>query len=158
MVQRWDPFREVVSLRDAVDRLFDESMVVPRAQRGNANGGQGVMTLPLDVQDTSDGYVVKASLPGFKAEEIEVEAHGKTLTIRGERKSEDEKSEQGYLLRERHYGSFYRSIALPEPINADKADSAYEDGVLTLTLPKADSARPKQIKIGQTAIEAGQSS
>jgi HSP20 family protein len=133
----------MVSLRDAVNSLFHESFVRPT---GALLGG-GAGTLPLDVVETENEFVVKASLPGLKPEDIHTSIVGDTLTIRGETKSEEEKKGHTWLMRERRIGSFQRSLTLNARINADKANANFEDGVLTLTLPKAEAAKPKQIKI-----------
>jgi HSP20 family protein len=142
-IERWDPFREVVSLRDAMNSLLQESFVRP----GGVPEAGGLATLPLDVTETEGEFVVKASLPGAKPEDVQITIHGDTLTIRGESKAEEEKKGQTWHLRERRYGSFQRSLSLATPIDADKANAQFEHGVLTLTLPKAEQARPKQIKI-----------
>ena len=94
--------------------------------------------------------MVRASLPGVKPDDVQITVHGDTLTIRGETKSDEEKKGQTWHLRERRFGSFQRSVALATPVNSDKAQAHYEHGVLTLTLPKAESAKPKVIKIGQS--------
>jgi HSP20 family protein len=143
-IERWDPFRDVVSLRDAVNNLFQESFVRPSA--GLPSGGAG--TLPVDIVETESEFVVKASLPGFKPEDIHTTILSNNLMIRGESKAEEEKKNQHWVVRERRVGSFQRSVSLNVPINADKASASYEHGVLTLTLPKAETAKPKQIKIG----------
>ena len=154
-LQRWEPFREMVSLRDAVDRLFRESFVRPSGWLSGAEAP----TLALDVHESDTEYVVKASLPGVKPEDTEILVQGNALTIRGQSKADEEKKEGGYLLRERHFGSFQRSLTLPVPVNADQAEARYENGVLILTLPKAEEAKPKQIKVGgQAQLQAAQSS
>jgi HSP20 family protein len=141
-IERWDPFRDVVSLRDAVGSLLQESFVRP----GGIAGG-GASTLPLDVHETETEFVVKASLPGVKPEDVQITVHGDTVTIRGEVKAEEEKKGQTWHLRERRSGSFQRSVSLSTPIDSDKANARFDHGVLTLTLPKTEKARPKQIKI-----------
>ena len=143
-IERWDPFREMVSLRDAVNSLLQESFVRP----GGVPGAGGPTTLPLDVAETENEFVVKASLPGIKPEDVQITVHGDTLTIRGESKAEEEKQGRTWHLRERRSGVFRRSLSLATPIDADKANARFEHGVLTLTLPKSEQARPKQIKIG----------
>ena len=143
-IERWDPFREVVSLRDAMNSLLQESFVRP----GGEPRAGGFATLPLDVAETENEFVVKASLPGIKPEDVQITVHGDTLTIRGESKAEEEKQGQTWHLRERRSGAFQRSLSLATPIDADKANARFEHGVLTLTLPKSEQARPKQIKIG----------
>jgi len=146
-IERWDPFREAVSLRDAMNQLFQESFVRP---------GQGVVNapaamLPLDVQETDDAFVVHASLPGMKPDEVQITVHGDTVTIRGDHQSEDKKDEGTWHLRERRMGSFQRTLTLSTPVDSDKADAQFENGVLSLTLPKSEQAKPKQIKIGGQA-------
>jgi HSP20 family protein len=141
---RWDPFREAMSLRNAIDRLFEESFVSPRfgwwAPLGAAD-------LAIDMYETKDEVVVKAAMPGIKPEQTEVTITGNTLTIRGEAKEEKEVKEENYICRERRMGTFSRSIALPDGLKADKAEATFENGVLTLKIPKAEEAKPKTIKI-----------
>jgi HSP20 family protein len=146
-IQRWDPFREVVSLRDAVSSLLQESFVRPIGILGD--GGSAM--LPLDISENENEFIVKASLPGVRPEDVQITAHGDTLTLRGEIKAEEEKKDEHYHLRERRFGQFQRTVTLPTPISADKAQAHFENGVLTLTLPKAEEAKPKQIKIGLAA-------
>jgi HSP20 family protein len=95
--------------------------------------------------------VVKASLPGVKPEDVEITIHGDTLTIRGEVKAEEERKGERWHLRERRFGSFQRSLSLATPVNSDQAQAHFEHGVLTLTLPKSEAAKPRQIKIGGAA-------
>lgn len=143
MMERFDPFREAVSLSDAFNSLLRESFVRP----GAVAGPGGVMALPLDVVETDEAFVVKASLPGVKPEDVQITVHGDTLTIRGSTKSEEEKKGEHWHLRERRSGSFQRTVSLATPIDSDKAHAAFEHGVLTLTLPKAEQAKPRQIKV-----------
>jgi HSP20 family protein len=145
-VERWDPFREAVSLRDAMNALFQDSFVRPS---GSAAQG-GVATLPLDVSENENEFLVKASLPGVKPEDVQITVHGETLTISGQSKYEEEKKDERWHIRERRAGSFQRSIVLPVPVDSDKAQAAFEHGVLTLTLPKSEQAKPRQIRIGGT--------
>jgi HSP20 family protein len=141
-IERWDPFREAVSLRDAMNSLFQDSFVRP----GNFTGG-GAVPLPLDVSEDENEFVVHASLPGVKPEEVQITVHGDTLTIRAEAKGHEEKKGENWLVRERRFGSIQRSVNFNAPVNADKASARFEHGVLTLTLPKAEEAKPKQIKV-----------
>lgn len=144
-IERWDPFRDVVSLREAVNSLLADSFVRP---------GPAAMGVPLavavDVSETDSDYVVKATMPGITPEDVQITVHGDTLTIRGESKAEEEKQGETYHLRERRHGTFQRSFTFPSPVDSEKASAAFEHGVLTLTLPKAESAKPKQIRIGKT--------
>jgi HSP20 family protein len=147
-IQRWEPFREMVSLRDAMNTLLQESFVRPTGLLGDAAGA--AVPLPLDISETENEFIVKASLPGVKPEDVQITVHGDTLTIRGEMKAEVEKKDENYHLRERRYGQFVRTVSLSTPISADKAQAQFENGVLTLRLPKAEEAKPKQIKVAPT--------
>jgi HSP20 family protein len=143
-IERWDPLHEAVSLRDAMNSLLQESFIRP----GSFRSQDGLGTLPLDIGETKDEYVIKASLPGVRPEDVQITVHGDTLTIRGESRAEEEKSGRAWHLRERRSGVFQRSVALVSPVDADKAQAQFDHGVLTLTLPKSEHAKPKQIKIG----------
>jgi len=142
-IERWDPFREAVSLREAMNSLLQESFVRP----GIGPAQNGFSALPLDVCETENEFVVKASLPGVKPDDVQITVHGDTLTIRGEGKSEQERKGEHWHLRERRSGAFQRSVSLTTPVSSDKAQANFEHGVLTLTLPKSEAAKPKQIKI-----------
>jgi HSP20 family protein len=144
-IERWDPSNDVVSLRDAMNFLFQESFVQPNGAR--AERGAPTATLALDVAEGENDFVVTASLPGIKPDNVQTTVLGDTVTIRAESKANGEQKGQNWLLRERRYGSFQRSVTLGTPINADKASAQFEHGVLTLTLPKSEQARPKQIKL-----------
>jgi HSP20 family protein len=141
-LMRWQPFEELMSLREAMDRLFEESIVWPRSWLAPA-----AQTFAVDIYETKDDVVVKASLPGVKPEDIEVSVVGDTLTIKGEVKEEKDIKEENYIRKERRYGSFCRSFTLPVSVNPDKATAEFENGVLTLTLPKAEEVKPKTIAI-----------
>ncbi len=140
----WRPFDDLVSLRDAMDRLFEDSYIRPHlgwiAPMSAAN-------LAIDMYETSDAVVVKAALPGVKPEEVEVTITGNTLTISGETKEENETKEKDYIRKERRYGSFTRTVTLPNGLKADKAEAVFENGMLTLSVPKAEESKPKTIKI-----------
>jgi HSP20 family protein len=150
-VEYWAPFRDAVSLRDAMNALFQDSFVRP----GNAPAQNAYAALPLDVCETEHEFVIKAALPGVSPDEVEITVHGDTLTIRGESKAVEEKKGEHWHLRERRFGAFQRSVALATPVNSEKAQADYDLGVLTLTLPKAESAKPRQIKINGQAGRAG---
>jgi HSP20 family protein len=145
-IERWDPFREMVSLRDAMNSLLQESFVRPGS--GYPAGSGAPASLPLDVHETENEFVVQASLPGVKPEDVQITVHGGTLTIRAESRAEAEGQGKTWHLRERRFGALQRALALSAPVDPDKAEAKFENGVLTLTLPKAEQARPKQIKIG----------
>jgi HSP20 family protein len=139
---RWEPFREMISLRQAMDHLFEDSFV-----RFPHLSGDGVREFPIDVYQTKKDLVVKAALPGVKPEEVDITINDDTVTIKGEHKEEQETNEDDYLYRERYYGAFSRSVALPVKVKGEKAEATFEEGVLTLTLPKAEEIKPRQIKI-----------
>ena len=142
---RWDPFREMMTLRDAMDSLFENAMV---GTVGGSQGQQGAgWAMPLDITENEDAFVVKASLPGMNPDDLEVMVNGDVLTIRGELKQEQETKEQRYHLRERRFGAFGRSVALPAPVQSDQVEADYHNGVLTLTLPKREEVKPKRIQI-----------
>jgi HSP20 family protein len=142
---RWEPFRDLISLREAMDRLFEESFVQPRHVGWPAPVGVG--TLAVDMYETDDAIVVEAAIPGIKPEDLDINVTGDILTIKGETKAEEEVKEESYIRRERRYGSFCRSLTIPVLVVADKAKSEFENSVLTLTLPKAEEVRPKAIKV-----------
>jgi HSP20 family protein len=143
-MQRWDPFRDMMSLRNAMDRLFEDSFVRPSAM---VMEPEGRGTLPLDMYQTDNEVVVKASLPGFGPEEVDISITGDTLTIKGEHQEEKETQEEDYIYKERRYGSFSRSVSFPVDVKSEKAEATFENGVLTLSIPKAETAKPKQIKV-----------
>jgi HSP20 family protein len=127
-----------------MDRLFEESFIRPGGGR-LAPAGKEVPA--VDMYQTDDAVVVKSAIPGIKPEDIDINITGDTLTIRGETRVEEEVNEENYIRRERRYGSFCRSLALPLPVVTEKAEAEFENGVLTLTLPKAEEVKPKAIKI-----------
>lgn len=149
-MQRWEPFKEMMTLRNAMDRLFDESVIRPSVYLYGSDA-----TIALDVYQTANDVVVKASLPGYKPEEVDISVTGDTVSIKGEHQEEKETQEENYWLKERHVGSFARAITIPTEIRSEKTEASFENGVLTLTLPKAEEVKPKQIKIqAKPAIEA----
>jgi len=133
----------LVTLRDAMDRLFQESVVRPGRLLAAGDGG----AFPVDMYQQDGTLVVKAPLPGVKAEDIDITVVGDTLTIKGETKQEKEIKEENVIRRERRFGSFSRAVALPTPVDTSKAQATFQDGVLTLTLPVAEEAKPKAIKV-----------
>lgn len=143
-LMRWDPFREMVSLRDAMDRLFEESFVRPRA-RVSGNGGRRTLYLPIDAYATDEELVVEAMLPGVSSEDVNVTIEDDTLTISGEIPAPAENVD--WMIQESAYGPFRRTLTLNVPVDADGADATFENGRLILHLPKAEEARPKQIKV-----------
>ena len=141
-VARWDPFRDVVTLREAMDRLMEDSYA-PRRQMANNHDRR--FRLPIDAYVTPEEIVVLANMPGVKPEDVEIMLEGDTLTIRAERPAPLENV--NYAIQERSYGAFQRTVNINVPVDADKAEAKFENGLLTLTIPKAEAARPKQIQV-----------
>lgn len=153
MLARRDPFREIMSLRNAMDRMFDSTLL-----GGDMDWAQSYNPLAMDVVEKEDEFVVKASLPGINPDDLEITFSNGVLTVKGETKAEHEDQNERYHLRERRFGSFARSLSLPASIKADAIEANYERGVLTLRLPKVEDARPKRIAIqagDKKVIEAG---
>lgn len=139
---RWEPVREMMTLREAMDRLFDDAFTRPINLR---DGGWSAPA--IDMYQTDDEVVVKAALPGFKADDVQINITGDVLTIRSEMKHEEEKKEKAWHIREQRWGSFERSVALPTAVTSDKASADFENGILTITLPKAEEVKPKSITV-----------
>jgi HSP20 family protein len=137
---RWEPVREMMTLREAMDRLFDDAFTQPLGLR---NGH----TPAIDLYQTDESVVVKAALPGLKAEDVQLSVRGDVLTLRGEFHQDNEVREATYHLKEQQYGSFERSVMLPTPVQTEKAKAEFENGILIVTIPKAEQARPKTITI-----------
>ena len=153
MLTRYDPFREMLAIRNTMERLLDSAMTgAPTLQ-------PATLGLALDIAESENEYVVKASLPGIYLNDLEITYSNNTLTIKGEVREEQELEEARYHLRECSYGSFARSITLPAGVESDKIEANYEAGVLTLHLPKAEEIKPKKISIkagdSHKVIEAG---
>ena len=134
----------MMSLRDAMDRLFEESFLRPSLLGGNEVAAG---MLPLDVYETDNAIVVKAAVPGVKPEDIEVTVTGDLLTIKGEFKSEQNEEKRNYVRQERRYGSFARQVTLPAGVDANACRANFENGLLTLELPKVEEAKAKSIKV-----------
>jgi HSP20 family protein len=138
---RFEPMREMVRMSDSMDRLFEN--IYGHGWRD----GDWLDSPSIDMYQTENEVVLKASLPGMKADDIQISVVGDVLSLRGETHVEEEVKEASYHIRERRSGSFARSIPLPAAVQADKAKAEFEDGVLTLTLPKAEELRPKTITV-----------
>jgi HSP20 family protein len=141
---RWQPVREMVTLRDAMDRLFDEAFTRPW---GLTDGGRLAAAPSVDMFETENDVVIKAVLPGMKAEDVDINVTGEMLTIKGETKEKNEIKEKAYHIREQRWGSFERSLVMPTTVLSDKAKAEFEDGILTITLPKAEQVKPKTITV-----------
>jgi HSP20 family protein len=160
-ITRFDPLGEMVSLRSAMDRLFEDSFVSPMSWR-TVTGGE-TLTPAIDVHETPDDIVVTATLPGMKAEDVEITMTGQSLTLRGEFKADEKVERDQYLYRERRFGSFSRSLQLPVRVEGDRAEATFTDGILTLRIPKAEEVKPRQIRInaggnGQTTPSESEAS
>ena len=138
---RWEPAREMMTLREAMDHLFDDAFTHPLTLR------DGWSAPAIDMYQTDDEIVVKASLPGVKADEVQINITGDVLTLKGETKQVEEKKDKAWHMREQRWGAFERAIALPTEVVADKAKAEFENGILTITLPKAEEVKPKIINI-----------
>ena len=148
IVRRQSPFGELMTLRSAMDRLFEDSFV--RRPFGAMGGFDGQTALPLDVTRTADELVVEAVLPGIKPEDVEITVEDGTLQIRGEFREDRKTGEGESLVQEIRRGTVARAITLPTGLEADKASATFENGVLTLRIPKAEATKPRQIRISPT--------
>ncbi len=142
---RWDPMSDFVSLRDAMNRLLEESLLPTWVAGRRAEETPQYLRLPLDVYTTDNEIVVVAPVPGVNPDDVEITLEGDTLTIKGEIKPPLENVD--YLMQERAYGPFMRTLLLNIPVDIDKAEAKFENGLLTLTLPKAEEIKPKVIKV-----------
>jgi HSP20 family protein len=143
-LMRFDPFREALSLRDAMNRLFEESFVRP----GWYSNGFSSVSAPLDLYETEHGYQVHVLLPGVKPEDIELTVQQNTLTIKGQYKPMFEEGKKvNWLVQEIGSGTFERTITFPKPIDADHVETSYEHGILSITVPFSEVSRPKRISI-----------
>lgn len=162
-MQRWDPFREMMTLRDAMNSLMEDAMVRPRAGMNALTSG-----MPLDLRESEDAYFVETTVPGAKPENVDISILGDSLRITAEVRDDSEREGERWLIRERRFGRFERILTLPSQVNADGASADFADGVLRITLPKTEVAAPRQIQVragtsdamltqgqGGTASEAG---
>ena len=146
-IVRWEPFRDLVSAQRDFDRLFREAF---SNQHADTELSTRSWAPPVDIYETEEAIVLKAELPGVESKDVEVRVEDNTLYLKGERKFEKEVKEQNYHRVERSYGSFARSFSLPNSISTDKVKAEFKDGLLTLTMPKREEAKPKTIKIDVT--------
>jgi HSP20 family protein len=141
----WNANREMTTLREAMNRLFEDSVVWnPDFYLGGTNGTREAR-LPIDAYTTDDEIVVTAVVPGVNPEEVEITYEGDTLTIKG--KTSPRQEGVSYIFTERFHGSFMRTLQLNVPVDADKIDASFENGILTLVLPKAEAVKPRVIKV-----------
>ena len=148
-IVRWDPARELDSLRSDVNRLFDGFFGADPA-----NGARQRRWIPaMDVAETDDSLVLRADLPGLSEDDVEIEVKDRVLTLSGERKAEHEDSREGYYRVERAFGSFSRSVTLPEGVEADGITAAFDGGVLEVKIPKPAETKPHRVQIAHGAVE-----
>jgi HSP20 family protein len=142
---RWEPARETMTLREAMDHLFDDAFTRPFSVM--RNGGSTWSTPAIDMYQTNNEVVVKAALPGIKADEVQINVTGDVLTLRGETKQEEEKKDKAWHIREQRWGAFERSVQLPSGVISEKAKADFDNGILTITLPKSEAVKPKTITV-----------
>jgi HSP20 family protein len=144
-ITRWRPFRDVVSIQDEMNRLFDDFFGRPVLKTGWT---EGVWSPTVDVSEDKDNVIIRAEMPGMSKEDVKISIQDNVLTLKGEKKQEKEEKDKNYHRIERSYGSFCRSFQLPTSVKSDKVKASYKDGVLSVTLPKTEEVKPKEIPIG----------
>ena len=140
-LMRLEPTSEFVSLRDAMDKLVEDSFIRPFEGLGTQSA------FPADLSETSDAYVVRASMPGMKPQDIAIEATADELTVRGEVKQEETVNDAAYLRKELRYGKLQRTFAMPQAVDPAKVEATFEHGIVTITLPKTEVVKPKTIPV-----------
>jgi HSP20 family protein len=140
----WSPFSQLPTLRDEMNRLFDFPLP---GYGGGEDRLPAAWSPPLDVFQDKDHVFVKCELPGLKKEDIHISLHENTLTLTGERKQEQKVAEGESYRSERRFGRFQRSVSVPVPVSADRVTAQYKEGILTVSLAKAEEAKPKQIEV-----------
>lgn len=153
-MMRWDPFRDLLSIQDEMNQLFSRTL---------GRGGEGETATrrwapPVDIAERKDAYVITAEVPGVEPEEIQVSLEDGALTIAGEREQTQESSDEQFHRVERRYGAFRRSIMLPRQVKADAIGASYDNGVLTVVVPKAEEAKPKKISVQPSGASSSASS
>ncbi len=144
-ITKWNPFGELSTMQDRINRLFDEN--IGRFRFPDMEMSTGAWNPAVDIYETKDSVVLKAELPGFEKKDFSIEVNASMLTLKGERKSEKETKEHNYYIMERAYGSFVRTFALPAAVDKDKVKAKFKDGMLEVTIPKKEGAKPKQVKV-----------
>jgi HSP20 family protein len=151
---RWDPFNEMLTLREAMNQLLEDSFVAPTGGRRQ----QGGFVPALDLSETPDGYLVEVAVPGMKPEDVQITLENNVLTIKGELHQESEDKKRNYHRVERRYGTFQRTIALPSTVKADGIQAEMTNGILRLDIPKAEEVKPRRIDVkagSEKQIEIG---
>lgn len=147
-IQRWDPWKDIVTLREAMNSLLEESFVRPRAGLTALASGMAV-----DLRETDDAFVIETVLPGVKTEDVDISVLGATLRISAEMREDAANQDAKWLIRERRYGRLERTLTLPSPVKADEAAADFRDGILIVTLPKTEVAQPRTIPVRQNTPE-----
>jgi HSP20 family protein len=151
-IVRWEPLREFATLQNEMNRLFNTVFDAPSTP---ANGGALRRWMPaMDLVETDDHFVLRADLPGLSEKDVNIEVEDRVLTISGERKSEHETTKEGYHRVERAFGTFARSLTLPEGIDAESVEASFDRGVLEVRIPKPEQPKPRKISIAPKTIEA----
>jgi HSP20 family protein len=140
-LSRWEPVHEMMTLREAMDRLFDEAFTRPIAP------GSGMEMPAVDLYQTDNEVVVKAALPGLNPDDINISVTADVLTLKGDYKQEDDVKDAQYHIREHRHGMFERSIMLPTPVQPDKARAEFDKGILSIQIPKTETVKPKTVNI-----------
>ncbi len=143
-IVRWKPFRDMVSIQDEMNKLFDDFFGRPVAR---TDWTEGVWSPSVDVSEDKDNVVIKAEMPGMNKDDVKISIQDNVLTLKGEKRQEKEEKDKNYHRIERSYGSFCRSFQLPTSVKSDKIKANYKDGVLSVMLPKTEEVKPKEIPI-----------
>jgi len=143
-ITRWRPFRDMVGIQDEMNRLFDDLFGRSVLRTGLT---EGVWSPSVDVSEDKDNVIIRAEMPGMFKDDVKISIQENVLTLKGEKKQEKEEKDKNYHRIERSYGSFCRSFQLPTSIKSDKVEASYKDGVLSVTLPKTEEVKPKEIPI-----------
>jgi HSP20 family protein len=144
-ITRWRPFRDMVSIQDEMNKLFDDFFGRPLVR---TEWTEGVWSPSVDVSEDKDNVIIKAEMPGVSKDDVRISVQDNVLTLKGEKKQEKEEKDKNYHRTERSYGSFCRSFQLPTTVKTDKIKASYKGGVLSVTLPKTEEVKPKEIPIG----------
>ena len=145
-IVRWEPFRELATLQNEMNRLFNTAFDTPA---GQGNGGTLRRWMPaMDLVETDDHFVLRADLPGMSENDVNIEVEDRVLTVSGERKAEHETAKEGYHRVERAFGSFSRALTLPEGVDPESVEASFDRGVLEVRIPKPEQRKPRKISIG----------
>jgi HSP20 family protein len=144
---RWEPVREITSIQNEMNRLFNTFFDTPTTGNGGNGGGPRRWVPAMDLVETEDHFVLKADLPGLAEGDVNLEVEDNVLTVSGERKAEHEDKREGYVRVERSYGSFRRSLTLPEGVDAEAVSASFDKGVLEVRIPKPEERKPRKVAI-----------